>query len=295
MNTIDYYKILQVDPDAEPEVIEGAFVRLSKKYHPDVNQTADALRRMQEISNAHDILKDPERRKAYDRERGKARAETRDETTEARARAEAKARAEAEARARTEAKAKAEAEDRARAEAEARAKAEARARSKTKYIVLSILTIIIAAGIIIINIMNDSNKTVWDVHWHTNVAGIHGTEIGWNTVIGTSKFPAIFDYDWDNGKGFDNYSGVAFTANATINVRGSRNESVQFTIFPTSGGASLWVDDIWILPLFPYTLSDTTTIELTPGKHKLTLYYAGFTYQQLHHISFNCTADVLKW
>ena len=65
----DYYAILQVHPRAEPEVIEVAYRRLSRKYHPDVSAQADAGHRMQELNEAFAILSDPARRHAYDRRR----------------------------------------------------------------------------------------------------------------------------------------------------------------------------------------------------------------------------------
>ena len=33
----NYYKILQIDPSAEPEVVQAAYRRLAQKYHPDAN------------------------------------------------------------------------------------------------------------------------------------------------------------------------------------------------------------------------------------------------------------------
>jgi len=65
-HTRDYYKVLQVDPEADPEVIAAAYRRLSLKYHPDTNPAADATRRMQEINEAYDVLKDPAKRADYD-------------------------------------------------------------------------------------------------------------------------------------------------------------------------------------------------------------------------------------
>jgi hypothetical protein len=62
----DYYKILQIDPSAEPEVIEAAYKKLAQKYHPDVNASPHASNKMKEINIAHDVLSDPEQRKAYD-------------------------------------------------------------------------------------------------------------------------------------------------------------------------------------------------------------------------------------
>ncbi len=65
----DYYAILQVHPRAEPEVIEAAYRRLSRKYHPDVSGQADAGQRMRELNEAFEVLSDPARRSSYDRRR----------------------------------------------------------------------------------------------------------------------------------------------------------------------------------------------------------------------------------
>lgn len=62
-----YYQILQVDPNADPEVITAAYKRLSLKYHPDTNRSSDANLRMQEINEAYQALNDPAQRASYDR------------------------------------------------------------------------------------------------------------------------------------------------------------------------------------------------------------------------------------
>jgi diguanylate cyclase (GGDEF)-like protein len=62
----DYYAILQVHFLAEPEVIESAYKRLAKKYHPDVNRAAGADARMQKINEAYETLRDAAKRRAYD-------------------------------------------------------------------------------------------------------------------------------------------------------------------------------------------------------------------------------------
>ena len=61
-----YYQILQVDPAADPEVIEAAFRRLALKYHPDRSRVPDAAARMRELLEAKNILTDPHKRRAYD-------------------------------------------------------------------------------------------------------------------------------------------------------------------------------------------------------------------------------------
>lgn len=67
----DYYAILQVHPDAEPEVIEAAYRGLMKKYHPDVAGDdvltgADGHRRASAINEAYHTLRDPQSRRRYD-------------------------------------------------------------------------------------------------------------------------------------------------------------------------------------------------------------------------------------
>jgi hypothetical protein len=63
------YKVLQVDPSAEQEVIEAAYRRLVRKYHPDVNSAPAAEGRMKELIEAYAIVRDPARRAEFDRRR----------------------------------------------------------------------------------------------------------------------------------------------------------------------------------------------------------------------------------
>jgi hypothetical protein len=62
------YEVLQVDRRAEPEVVEAAYRRLARKYHPDTSGLDDGGRRMKELSAAYEVLRDQVRRAAYDRE-----------------------------------------------------------------------------------------------------------------------------------------------------------------------------------------------------------------------------------
>ena len=71
MNIPDPYKVLQVDSEAEDEVIEAAYRRLARKYHPDVAQGPDAQERMVRINQAWEMLRDPTRRAAVDRARSR--------------------------------------------------------------------------------------------------------------------------------------------------------------------------------------------------------------------------------
>ena len=62
----DYYKVLGVERDASDDDIKKAFRRLARKHHPDINKAADAATRMQELNEAHEVLRDKEKRAAYD-------------------------------------------------------------------------------------------------------------------------------------------------------------------------------------------------------------------------------------
>jgi curved DNA-binding protein CbpA len=62
----DPYKILQVDPEAEDEVIQAAYRRLAQKYHPDRAAGSDAVERMVAINAAWELIGEPDRRRAYD-------------------------------------------------------------------------------------------------------------------------------------------------------------------------------------------------------------------------------------
>jgi GGDEF domain-containing protein len=62
----DLYRIMQVHHLAEPEVIEGAYKKLSKKYHPDANRDSGSEEKMKLINYAYSILSNPERRREYD-------------------------------------------------------------------------------------------------------------------------------------------------------------------------------------------------------------------------------------
>ena len=65
----DYYKILQVDSAADPDIIAVAYKRLARKYHPDTNPSPEATHRMQALNTAYRVLRDPITRTQYDRKR----------------------------------------------------------------------------------------------------------------------------------------------------------------------------------------------------------------------------------
>ncbi len=65
----NYYKILQVDKDASPEIIKVAYKLLVKKNHPDLKEGEEkqiAEERIKEINEAYDVLSDPSRKSEYD-------------------------------------------------------------------------------------------------------------------------------------------------------------------------------------------------------------------------------------
>jgi curved DNA-binding protein len=62
----DYYKIMGVTKDASAEEIKKTYRKLARKYHPDVSKEAGAETKFKDVNEAYDVLKDPEKRKAYD-------------------------------------------------------------------------------------------------------------------------------------------------------------------------------------------------------------------------------------
>jgi molecular chaperone DnaJ len=63
----DLYAVLEVDANASPDELKKSYRRLARQYHPDANSDPTAEAHFKEVSQAYEILSDPERRANYDR------------------------------------------------------------------------------------------------------------------------------------------------------------------------------------------------------------------------------------
>ena len=62
---VDYYEVLQISPNAQPETIQRVYRLLAQLYHPDNKETGDQAL-FEQVLQAYRVLSDPEKRAAYD-------------------------------------------------------------------------------------------------------------------------------------------------------------------------------------------------------------------------------------
>lgn len=62
----DYYEVLGLQKGASDDDIKKAYRKLSKQYHPDINKAEDAEEKFKELSEAYEVLSDPQKKAAYD-------------------------------------------------------------------------------------------------------------------------------------------------------------------------------------------------------------------------------------
>jgi curved DNA-binding protein len=71
----DFYEILGVPKTATPDEIQRSYRKLARTYHPDINKSPDAEERFKEISEAYDVLSDPDQRRRFDNPRESSSAD----------------------------------------------------------------------------------------------------------------------------------------------------------------------------------------------------------------------------
>ncbi len=131
-------------------------------------------------------------------------------------------------------------------------------------------------------------NTQWAVTWYP-ITGAGQ----WGSSVGTSTFPATFDYNWGKGIVFSTYADyIGYAATATINV--ARDGPIYFKI-GSDDGSRLYIDGSPVVDLYSdhsYSIKDITTT-LNLGKHTLQFNY----YERIDaaRVSFDSDKDILTW
>lgn len=100
IDDLDYYQLLEIDPDVQLSQVKQAYYRASRRFHPDAYRTLEGNDRRavetvsKRVTEAYQVLRDPRRRRAYDNQRTEQDGSTRIRLVEAEARAEAQTQAE---------------------------------------------------------------------------------------------------------------------------------------------------------------------------------------------------------
>jgi len=128
----------------------------------------------------------------------------------------------------------------------------------------------------------------WSVTWYT----ISGDGV-WGSAVGTSDFPATFDYDWGSGKiflGHDDYIGFG----ASMQIKMQRDGQVAFTV-GSDDGTQLFLDGDMIINNWDTRYYRTKRIitNLSQGTHQLWLSY--YELWGNARVSFDCDPDILTW
>jgi len=76
---VDYYEVLQISPNADPETVHRVYRLQAQRFHPDNQETGNA-ETFRLVSEAYQVLSDPQRRAAYDAEYGAGRRKAEQET-----------------------------------------------------------------------------------------------------------------------------------------------------------------------------------------------------------------------